>query len=142
MAIGILGMLSAIAVQQLTVSRTKSFDSQAHTMMRNVLTVAAIDTPQGGDTSGVGGSLVGAGFPEVEFPPNVCWSVDNDGSDRWRFYFAHQAGLMGYYFWVPGETYSGSLDDDGALPTGNRSDKIFSDKSAVSYRNLANCGLP
>jgi prepilin-type N-terminal cleavage/methylation domain-containing protein len=139
MVTGILGMLAAIAVQQITVSRTKSFDSQAHTMMRNVLTVAAIDTPQGGDTSGVGGSLVGAGFPDVEFPANVYWTVDNDGADRWRFYFAHPAGLMGYYFWVPGDTYSGPLDTDGS---GNRSDKIFSDKSVGSYRNLANGSLP
>lgn len=139
MVIGILGMLSAIALQQITVSRTRSFDSQAHTMMRNVLTVAAIDTPQGGDTSGQGGSLVGAGFPDVEFPPNVYWSVDNDGADRWRFYFAHPSGLMGYYFWIPGDAYGGALNDDGA---GNRSDKIFEDKNAGSYRNLANGSLP
>ena len=139
MVIGILGMLSAIAVQQITVSRTKSFDSQAHTMMRNVLTVAAIDTPQGGDTSGVGGNLVGVGFPDVELPPAVYWSVDNDGADRWRFYFAHPAGIMGYYFWVPGDTYGGALDTDGS---GNRSDKIFEDNSAGSYRNLANGSLP
>ena len=139
MVIGILGMLSAIAVQQITVSRTRSFDSQAHTMMRNVLTVAAIDTPQGGDTAGQGGSLGGVGFPEVEIPANVYWSVDNDGQDRWRFYFAHPAGLIGYYFWVPGDTYGGDINNDGS---GNRSDKIFKDKRAGSYRHQANGSLP
>ena len=140
MVIGILGMLAAIAVQQITVSRTRSFDSQAHTMMRNVLTVAAIDTPQGADTFGVGGTLVGVGFPDVELPPNVCWNVANElPADRWRFYFAHPSGIMGYYFWVPGDTYNGPLDTDGS---GNRSDKIFEDKNAASYRFDANCGLP
>ncbi len=139
MVIGILGMLAAIAVQQITVSRTRSFDSQAHQMIRNVLTVAAIDTPQGGDSSGAGGTLVGVGFPDVELPPTVYWTVDNDPQDRWRFYFAHPAGLMGYYFWVPGDTYSLSLDTDGS---GNRSDKIFEDDSVGSYRNAANGSLP
>ena len=138
MVIGILGMLSAIAVQQLTINRTKTYDRQAQAMIRNVLTYAAIDTPQGGDTAGQGGSLVGVGYPEVEIPSNVYWSVDNDGADRWRFYFAHPAGLEGYYFWVPGDAYSGSLDDDGS---GNRSDKLFSDINAASYRFGASGGV-
>ena len=133
MVIGILGVLSAIAVQQIKVNREKSYDTQAQAMMRNLLTYAAIDTPQGGDTAGQGGSLVGAGYPEVEIPANVYWSVDNDAADRWRFYFAHSAGLKGYYFWVPGDTYVGSLDSDGS---GNRSDKIFSNPA---YRT--NAGL-
>jgi prepilin-type N-terminal cleavage/methylation domain-containing protein len=133
MVIAILGMLSAIAVQQITVNRTKSFDAQAKTMIRNILTYAAVDTPQGGDTSGQGGSLADTGYSEVEIPVNVYWSVDNDGDDRWRFYFAHGSGLEGYYFWVPGDAYSGTLADDG---DGNRSDKLLSN---ASYRT--NAGL-
>ena len=138
MVIGILGLIAAIAVQQLSINRTKSFDAQAQSMIRNVLTVAAIDTPQGGDTAGQGGSLVGAGFPDVEVPADVYWSVDNDGADRWRFFFAHPSGLWGYYFWVPGDAYSGSLDDDGS---GNRSDKLFWDMGAGSYRFSASSGV-
>ena len=138
MVIAILGMLSAIAVQQIKVNRENAYDRQAQAMMRNILTYAAVDTPQGGDTAGQGGSLVGAGFPEVEIPGNVYWSVDNDGADRWRFYFAHPAGLMGYYFWVPGDAYAGSLDDDGS---GNRSDKIFTDPLPASYRFDASSGV-
>lgn len=139
MAIGILGMLAAIAVQQLKINRTKAYDTQAQAMIKNVLTVAAIDTPQGGDANGQGGSLVGAGYPDVEIPGEVYWSVDNElPDDRWRFFFAHPSGLYGYYFWVPGDTYSGSLDNDGS---GNRSDKLYWDKDAGSYRFNASSGV-
>ena len=128
MVMAILGVLSAIALQQLKNNREKSFDRQAQAMMRNVLTYAAIDTPQGVDTAGQGGNLEDIGFPEVEIPANVTWEVDNDGDDRWLFKFAHPGGGMGYYFWVPGDTYTLSLDTDGF---GNRSDKIVVN---ISYR--------
>ncbi len=128
MVIAILGVLSAIALQQLKTNREKSFDRQAQAMMRNVLTYAAIDTPQGGSSAGVGGNLAGVGYPEVEIPANVNWSVDNDVDDRWLFKFAHPGGGTGYYFWVPGDAYALSLDTDGF---GNRSDKIVGN---TSYR--------
>ena len=137
MVVGIMGMLAAIAVQQIKFNRENAYDRQAQAMMRNLLTYAAIDVPVGGDSLGQGGNLDGVGYPEVEIPIKVYWSVDNDANDRWRFYFAHPGGQMGYYFWVPGDAYSGSVDDDGS---GNRSDKIFSDKSLGSYRNTASNG--
>jgi len=128
MVMAILGVLSAIALQQLKNNREKSFDRQAQAMIRNLLTYAAIDTPQGGDTAGVGGNLAGVGYPEVEIPANVNWSVDNDVDDRWQFRFAHPGGGTGYYFWVPGDTYTLGLDTDGF---GNRSDKIVAN---IAYR--------
>ena len=128
MVIAILGVLSAIALQQLKNNREKTFDRQAQPMMRNLLTYAAVDTPQGGDTAGVGGNLAGVGYPEVEVPANVTWSVDNDVDDRWLFRFAHPGGSTGYYFWVPGDAYGGDLNTDGF---GNRSDKILAN---TSYR--------
>jgi prepilin-type N-terminal cleavage/methylation domain-containing protein len=131
MAIGILGILSALAVQQLKFNRENAYDRQAQAMIRNLLTYAAIDTPQGGDGMGNGGSMAPYGYPEVELPENVYWSVDNDPQDRWRFYFAHPAGIGGFYFWVPGDSYSGTLADDGS---GNRSDKLLAN---VAYRPLA-----
>jgi prepilin-type N-terminal cleavage/methylation domain-containing protein len=124
MVIGILGMLAAIGVQQLKFNRENAFDRQAQSIIRNLLTYAAIDTPQGGDGMGHGGSMALFGYPEVELPENVYWSVDNDDEDRWRFYFAHPGGITGFYFWVPGETYGGSLDDDLSVPP-NRSDKLI-----------------
>lgn len=131
MVIGILGMLSAIGVQQIKFNRENAYDRQAQTSIRNLLTYAAIDTPQGADGLGNGGSMEVYGYAELNLPENVFWGVDNDDQDRWRFYFAHPGGVTGFYFWVPGSTYSGSLDTDG---TGNRSDKIFSN---VAYRAAA-----
>ena len=124
MVIGILGMLSAIAIQQLKFNRENAYDRQSQAMIRNLLTYAAIDTPQGGDGFGNGGTMEPFGYSEVELPENVFWNVDNDDQDRWRFYFAHPGGITGFYFWVPGSTYSGSLDSDGESPP-NRSDKIY-----------------
>ena len=71
MVMAILGVLSAIALQQLKNNREKSFDRQAQAMIRNLLTYAAIDTPQGVDTAGQGGNLADIGYPEVEVPANV-----------------------------------------------------------------------
>jgi prepilin-type N-terminal cleavage/methylation domain-containing protein len=139
MVMGIIGMLSAIGIQQVKFNRENAYDRQSQASMRNLLTAAAIDVPQGGDTAGQGGDLGFLGYPDLEIPVNVYWSIDNDGADRWRIYFAHPAGRMGYYFWVPGDAYGGSLDTDGS---GNRSDKIFYDDLPNSYRKAANGSLP
>ena len=138
MVIGILGVLSALAVQQLKFNRENAYDRQAQAMIRNLLTYAAIDEPAPPvgqeNQNGTGGSLAIYGYPEVEIPGKVYWTVVNDGADRWQFWFAHPGGINGFYFWIPGDAYGGSLDDDGAS---NRSDKLVSN---VAYRAAA--GIP
>ena len=123
---GILGMLAAIGVQQIKFNRENAYDRQAQTMIRNLLTYAAIDEPNPPsgqeNQNGIGGNLAVYGYPEVEVPGNVYWTVFNDGTDRWQFWFAHPGGITGFYFWIPGDAYGGSLDNDGA---GNRSDKLL-----------------
>jgi prepilin-type N-terminal cleavage/methylation domain-containing protein len=135
MVMGILGMLSAIGVQQIKFNRENAFDRQAQAMVRNLLTYAAVDEPDPPagqeDQDGRGGSLAIYGYPEAEIPSNVYWKVQNDAKDRWRFWFAHPGGQTGFYFWIPGEGYGGSLDDDEAVPTPNRSDKLVAN---VAYR--------
>ena len=137
MAIGILGMLSAIAVQQIKFNRENAYDRQAQSMIRNLLTYAAVDepAPPAGqeNQNGAGGSLAIYGYTEVVIPVDVYWKIQNDGDDRWRFWFASPGGQTGFYFWVPGDTYGLSLDDDGALPP-NRSDKLVAN---ASYRTDA-----
>ncbi|NIS52991.1 MAG: prepilin-type N-terminal cleavage/methylation domain-containing protein, partial [Phycisphaerae bacterium] len=132
MVIGIVGILAAIGVQQVKFNRENAKDRQAQTMMRNLLTYAAVDepAPPAGqeNQNGAGGSLAVYGYPEVEIPSIVYWKIQNDGADRWRFWFAHPGGITGFYFWTPGLSYSGNLNDDGS---GNRSDKLVSN---VSYR--------
>ena len=127
MVMGIMGMLAAIGVQQVKFNRENAYDRQAQATMRNLLTCAAVDEPDppAGEENqnGVSGGFAVYGYTEVELPGNVYWKVLNDGQDRWRFWFAHPGGQTGFYFWIPGEAYSGSLDDDGAAPP-NRSDKI------------------
>ena len=141
MVIAIIGVLAAISLQQLQNNREKSFDRQAQAMIRNLLTYAAIDEPAPPtgqeDNNGTGGNLAVYGYPGVEIPANVYWNIMSV-ADRWQFWFAHPGGSTGYYFWVPGAAYSGSLDSDGApLPGPNRSDKIVEN---TSYR--VNAGIP
>jgi len=134
MVMGILGVLSAIGVQQIKFNRENAFDRQSQAMIRNLLTYAAIDepAPPAGqeNQNGTGGSLAIYGYPEVEVPKNVYWNIVNDGDDRWRFWFAHPGGQTGFYFWIPGGAYSDDLDDDLAVPP-NRSDKLVSN---AAYR--------
>ncbi|MGD8316070.1 MAG: prepilin-type N-terminal cleavage/methylation domain-containing protein [Syntrophobacterales bacterium] len=132
MVIGIMGIIAAIGVQQVKFNRENAMDRQAQTMTRNLLTYAAVDepAPPAGqeNQNGAGGSLAVYGYPEVEIPSVVYWKIQNDAADRWRFWFAHPGGITGFYFWTPGLSYSGNLNDDGF---GNRSDKLVSN---VSYR--------
>ena len=132
MVIGIMGIIAAIGVQQVKFNRENAMDRQAQTMMRNLLTYAAVDepAPPAGqeNQNGAGGSLSVYGYPEVEIASVVYWKIQNDAADRWRFWIAHPGGITGFYFWTPGLTYSGNLNDDGF---GNRSDKLVSN---AAYR--------
>lgn len=146
LVMGILGMLAAIAVQQYQYNRQNAYDSQVISLIRTVLTHAAIDEPSGGSTMAMGGNLENVGFPQVEVPDSVAWNilnVSNPGNptdDMWQFWFAHPGGKFGYYFWIPGNACNAT--DDAGDGSGNSSDHIFStiDTTAGSYRNLA--GLP
>ena len=130
MVIGIVGILAAISVQQVKLNRENAMDRQAQTLLRNLLTYAAVDEPDPPagqeNQNGAGGSLAIYGYPELEIPSTVYWKIQNDGDDRWRFWFAHPGGTSGFYFWTPGLSYSLSLDDDGDA---NRSDKLVSNGS-------------
>ena len=132
MVMGIVGILAAIGVQQVKLNRENAQDRQAQTLLRNLLTYAAVDEPDPPagqeNQNGAGGSLAIYGYPELDIPSNIYWKIQNDGDDRWRFWFANPGGQTGYYFWTPGLSYSLSLDDDGAL---NRSDKLLSN---ATYR--------
>ena len=141
MVIAILGLLSAIALQQLKNNRQSAFDRQAQTIIRNLLTYSAVDEPitdsPGAllDDSGPGGtSFADYGYPEVNIPLGIYWRVinDEDATDKWMFFFAHPGGKYGYYFWIPGDKCNAALDGSG-----NRSDKLLSDIADASYRWVA-----
>ncbi len=154
MVVGILGVLASIGMMALSVNRQKSFDSQVISIMRSLLTVAAIDEPKpdpavtGEPTddpvnpvtiSGIGGNLADFGdeFAMINIPNKISWTIVNDGNsntDKWQFFFGHPGGNNGYYFWIPGSSCIVDADTSG-----NPSDRIFwdPDKSAGSYWDLA-----
>ena len=132
MVMGILGMLAAIGLQQITVNRAKALDTQVVALVKNLLTAVAIDEPTGVPPAGpgFGGTLKDLGLPEIEVPAGVTWRVFNpqldplvdNEHDIWMFYLAHPRGIKGYYFWIPGNACDATVDDDG-----NPSDYIWSD---------------
>ncbi|MBW1980817.1 MAG: prepilin-type N-terminal cleavage/methylation domain-containing protein [Deltaproteobacteria bacterium] len=119
--IGIIAILATIGMQAYKYNRAKAFNASVLTLTRNVLTKASTDEPSAGD-SGNGGNLgsLGPGYGDFELDSTIFFDVSNDGNDRWLFFFAHEAGDTGYYFWVPGE--SCAFTTDGA---GNPSDMIL-----------------
>ena len=142
MVVGILGVLASIALMAFTANREKGYDAQVISIMKTLLTVSAVDEPIGvpGDSIGpgaVGGNLTILGYPELQIAKNMHYFIENDGADRWLFWFAHTAGANGYYFWVPGEDCAVEVD-----AAGNPSDRIFWDNSVGSHRNSADPVFP
>jgi prepilin-type N-terminal cleavage/methylation domain-containing protein len=158
MVVGILGVLASIALMAFTKNREKGFDAQVISIMKTILTTAAIDEPKAQDLSDEDGdgntteytdpeaavdvteqgtnlAFLGPDFAAITIPNNVYWNIHNDGNageDKWQFWFAHPAGRFGYYFWIPGG--ASGVDDDGDL---NVSDRIVWDDADGSYRNIA-----
>jgi len=140
--IGILSILAAIALMQISEQKAKALDTQVVALTKNLLTAVAIDEPTVPGYSGTafGGTLAPIGLPQVTVPDNVTWNVINDTSggatnDMWLFWFAHSGGKRGYYFWIPGDACNATLDIGG-----NLSDSIFYDVdtgSGTPYRTSA-----
>ena len=131
---GILGILAAIGIQQVSLNRAKALDTQVVALVKNLLTAVAIDEPTGVPPAGpgFGGTLVDIGLPQVEVPENVTWNVVNvpgvgNRKDMWMFYMAHASGKRGYYFWIPGDACDAVEDSVLGDGTGNPSDYIFYD---------------
>lgn len=147
--IAILGILAAIGMQQVTNHRAKANDAVVIALSKNVLTAVAIDEPPvaPGTSAGpaFGGTLNAVGLPQVEVPDGVSWyilnvnSSGNNQHDIWMFYFAHEKGKRGYYFWIPGDACGAVEDSAAGDGSGNNSDYIFYDEAtgAGSYRNSA-----
>ena len=147
---GILGILAAIGIQQVSLNRAKALDTQVVALVKNLLTAVAIDEPTGVPPAGpgFGGTLVDIGLPQVEVPDGVTWRVFNpqlvgpppgNRHDMWMFYMAHPRGKKGYYFWIPGNTCGAVEDSAAGDDSGNPSDYIFYDEAtgAGSYRGWA-----
>jgi len=104
--IGILALLSAIAIGEYYYRRQKAFDRQALAVAKNLLTLSATafandEIPtQEGFTEGTAPK----GYPGLEVNPGISTLIDaaDDGSDVWTFYVASDGGTTAYFFWLPG----------------------------------------
>jgi len=139
--IGILAILATIAVQQVYRNRATAFDTTVLAFVKNLLTSVAIDEPPG-DSAGphLAPTLATIGLPQIQVPRGVSWNVVNvpdagNQNDMWMFFFAHESGKRGYYFWVPGDACNAVGDTSG-----NASDYIFYDEdtgAGSTYRTAA-----
>ena len=144
--IAILGILAAIGLQQVANHRAKAHDATVIALTKNVLTAVAVDEPTGVSAGPIfGGTLTLVGLPQITVPDGVSWNIVNVDSagnnqhDMWMFFFAHESGKRGYYFWIPGNACGATEDSVAGDGSGNNSDYIFYDEAtgAGSYRALA-----
>lgn len=140
--VGIMAVLASIGFKYYQNSREMSYDAQIVSLVRNLLTYAAVDEPQGvQDSTENLPDLTNVGYPKVSLSDRIEFQIVNtDGSggepgDMWQFWFAHPGGRTGYYFWIPGDS-CGATDDAGD-GTGIPSDNIQEDPG---YRAVV--GLP
>lgn len=130
LVMAILGVLATIGFTAFKENQKHAADAQAVSLLRNILTYAAVDEPTGEqDSTENKPDLTQAGYPEVSVLGDVEFIISNSAEDMWQFWFAHPGGITGYYFWVPGENCSRT--DDHGDGTGVPADTIEVD---VAYR--------
>jgi len=112
--IGILGVLATIAIQQVSVNRAKAHDTRVVALVKNLLTYAAVDEPVGGqDSTENKPDLSQVGYDDVQVTDEFEFTIENTPQDMWQFTFAHPAGRTGFYFWIPGEACTVTVDGFG-----------------------------
>jgi prepilin-type N-terminal cleavage/methylation domain-containing protein len=127
MVIAILGVLSTIALKTVQEEAKKANDTQAVSMMRNLLTAMETQTPPTGSTYWGGNFdiLQWEDEPPIQIGKNLYVDISEDADGRWQVYGAHKGGKLGYYFWVPNEVCSeqvddGTIDSDGTATPADR----------------------
>jgi prepilin-type N-terminal cleavage/methylation domain-containing protein len=119
--VGIMAVLASIGFKYYQNSRKMGFDAQVVSLMRNLLTYAAVDEPVGeqDSTAADPSDLTPVGYDNVKVGVRIEYQIVNaDGSgadpgDAWQFWFAHPGGRTGYYFWIPGDACSDTKDGSG-----------------------------
>lgn len=117
MVIAILGVLTTIAIKTVQEEAKKANDTQAISMMRNLLTAMETQVPPSGTTYDIvdGGTIQWLDEPEIEIGKNLYVTIaedtDGEAEGKWQVFGAHIGGKLGYYFWVPNEDCSVAEDD-------------------------------
>jgi hypothetical protein len=124
MVIAILGVLASIAIKMVSEERMKANDAQAITLMRNLLTRAETDLPTVAGI--VNGGTSPPDYPEITLNPGMSLLItyDSDGDARWDFYLAHEAGKLGFYFWLPSDNCPYDMKPAAAPDPAIPSDKL------------------
>jgi prepilin-type N-terminal cleavage/methylation domain-containing protein len=121
MVIAILGVLTTIALKTVQEETKKANDTQALSMMRNLLTAMETELPPTTFSWDIGDGGTLDWDPPVQIGKNLYVSISEDADGRWQVFGAHLGGKLGYYFWVPNEVCAEEVDDgvvdSGGSPT-------------------------
>ena len=122
LVIGILAILTSIAVNEYYHRREAAYDRQAIALTKHLLTMAATSFANGDYPTVDGTTTLGTNpqdYPELKVNPGIYCNIDRDaGKDLYRFYIASESGSTAYFFWLPGATSTETTD------TGTASDLI------------------
>ena len=140
LVIAILGVLGTIAIKAYTNSKKRSYDAQAITFIRNLLTAVETEAPK------TYAMFVGedklADYPQLQLNRDMKLLITDPGPDlegKIQFYVAHRAGELGFYFWIPGPTCTVTQDttvvDWDGNPVSVASDKIVPDMATRNEYN-------
>jgi len=135
LVIAILGVLSTIAVKVYAEAKRKSYDTQAMAFVRNLLTAVETEAPK--DIVGhtyFGEQYLTPDYPQIQLNAGLQLSVQDSGDGRnlIQFYVAHQAGKLGFYFWVPGPLCTAENDAETEDTDGK---KVVSDLIVPNLEN-------
>jgi len=153
MVIAILGVLATIALKTVQEEAKKANDTQALSMMRNLLTAMETQTPQTTYTVDIadGGILQWTDGPSIEIGKNLYLSIgedtDGEAEGKWQVFGAHIGGKLGYYFWVPSENCSVDEDDqitdaDGSATPADKIVPSAADIAKYTYTDFRDQAIP
>lgn len=138
--IAILGVLTAIGFKGYADNRRKTFDTETIEFMRQLLTAVETEAPTGAIFGLQSGGSPLPEYPQLQLSRGMQLLAQVDGANRYQFYLAHQAGEVGFYFWIPGPGCAVDNDavDDGHGGTTNVSaDRIVPEMGSIGEYNWA-----
>ncbi len=106
--IGILAVLSSMALGEFYHRRTMAFDRQAIAVSKNLLSLA-VTAFANDENPGIENTTVGTyppGYPELDVTSGIHTKIDmisGANGDVWHFYVAAEGGSTAYFFWLPGD---------------------------------------
>ena len=114
LTIGILAVLSTIAIGEFYDRRRTAYDRQAIAITKHLLTMAATAFANSNYPTVDGTVTVGTNpqdYADLPVNPGIHCYINRDAAkDLYRFYIANVAGETAYFFWLPGETCVDTVD--------------------------------